>query len=182
MLFRSAPSSTTVGSSGASHSGGGYSNGGYSFGGSTPSIGSTTPQSPTDIGAQVTAKGTLASSINNIAGNRNQTVKVPTVDTPIASTSSSNMAIPTAAALSAAAATGIGAKAYMDHRANNKNEDEYEEGNENSGFASEEWNGTEEDIKLDYGTEDQNQYLDSDDDYSYSADSIIEKYEAVNNN
>lgn len=176
------PSSTTTGSSGTSHSGGGYSNGGYSFGGSTPSTGTTTPQTPADIGGQVTAKGTLASSINNIASGQNQTIKVPTIDTPISSGSSSNMAIPTAAALSAAAAAGIGTKAYMDYKTNNKNEDEYEEGNENSGFTSEEWNGTEEDIKLDYGTENQNQYLDSDDDYSYSADSIIEKYEAVNNN
>ena len=68
----------------------------------------------------------------------------------------------------------------MDHKENNNNNmEEFSEGEENSGFYSEEWNGTDDDIKIDYGTEEE-QTLD-DDDNMYSADSIIEKYEATNN-
>ena len=88
-----------------------------------------------------------------------------------------NYFIPTAAALSASAAAGIGAKAYMDHQKNNENEEF--EGEENNGYSSEQWNGSEDDIRIDYGTENNNS-LDDDDDYSYSADSIIERYEASN--
>ena len=90
------------------------------------------------------------------------------------------MAIPTAAAFSAAAAAGIGAKAFIDKKQREKeeNDETFSDGNENAGFSSENWEGSEDDIKVDYGTEEEETL---DDDNTYSADSIIEKYEAVSN-
>ena len=174
--------STYTGSSGTTHGGGGYSSSGYSFGGTSAKDGtSTTTTSSTKTGTSTSAasgKGTLASSISSVKNRRNETLKINSpIDTTASSSSKANYVIPTAAALSASAAAGIGAKAYMDHKKNNENEEF--EGDENNGYASEKWNGSEDDIRIDYGTENQNS-LDDDDDYSYSADSIIEKYEASN--
>ena len=126
--------------------------------------------------------GTLASSITATNKFKNQTIKIPTNSENV-NTSSSNTAIPLAAALSAAAAAGIGTKAFLDRKENNSVEDdeeEFSEGEENKGLFTENWEGDEEDIKIDYGMEEE-QTLDDEDDYSYSADAIIEKYEAVNN-
>ena len=74
----------------------------------------------------------------------NEYTKIPTSDTPIETKhKSGNSFIPIAAGLSAAAAAGIGAKAYMDRKNNNDNgEDD---------FTSEEWDGDESTIS-DYNT------------------------------
>ena len=74
----------------------------------------------------------------------NEYTKIPTSDTPIETKNKSgNSFIPIAAGLSAAAAAGIGAKAYMDRKNNNDNgEDD---------FTSEEWDGDESTIS-DYNT------------------------------
>ena len=123
--------------------------------------------------------GTLASSITSTNKFSNQTIKIPSSSESISS-GESNMAIPTAAAFSAAAAAGIGAKAFIDKKQREKeeNDETFSDGNENAGFSSENWEGSEDDIKVDYGTEEEETL---DDDNTYSADSIIEKYEAVSN-
>ena len=81
--------------------------------------------------------------------------------------------IPIAAGLSAAAAAGLGAKAYMDHKKNNSDEDIDE-------FESDEWSG-DESTDIDYGdTSPKEEYLD-DDDYVASEEPVTEKYGARNN-
>ena len=178
-------STTSYSSSGTTHSGGGYSSSGYSFGGSDVGSYSDTATSidPTDLITEDTSmsstSGTLASSITSTNKFSNQTIKIPTSSEAVTS-SSSNMAIPTAAAFSAAAAAGIGAKAFLDKKQREKEESDevFGEGSENSGIYSDNWEGSEDDIKVDYGAEEDETL---DDDNSYSADSIIEKYEAVSN-
>lgn len=175
-------STTSYSSSGTAHSGGGYSSSGYSFGGSDTTAAESATIDPSELASEdsTISSGTLASSVTSTNKFKNQTIKIPTTADPI-ETSSSNYAIPTAAALSAAAAAGIGAKAYIDRKDNNnEDEEDFSDGEENEGIYTENWEGNEDDIKIDYGTE-ENQTLDDEDDYSYSADSIIEKYEAVNN-
>ena len=178
-------STTSYSSSGTTHSGGGYSDSGYSFGGSEVGSYSDTATSidPTDLITEDTGMsssgGTLASSITSTNKFSNQTIKIPSSSESISS-GESNMAIPTAAAFSAAAAAGIGAKAFIDKKQREKeeNDETFSDGNENAGFSSENWEGSEDDIKVDYGTEEEKTL---DDDNTYSADSIIEKYEAVSN-
>lgn len=178
-------STTSYSSSGTTHSGGGYSESGYSFSGSDVGSYSDTATSidPTDLitgdTSMSSSSGTLASSITSTNKFSNQTIKIPTSSESI-SAGTSNMAIPTAAAFSAAAAAGIGAKAYVDKKEREKEEKDgaFEDGDENSGIYSDNWDGSEDDIKVDYGTEEDETL---DDDNSYSADSIIEKYEAVSN-
>lgn len=178
-------STTSYSSSGTTHSGGGYSDSGYSFGGSEVGSYSDTATSidPTDLITEDTGMsssgGTLASSITSTNKFSNQTIKIPSSSESISS-GGSNMAIPTAAAFSAAAAAGIGAKAFIDKKQREKeeNDEAFSDGNENAGFSSENWEGSEDDIKVDYGTEEEETL---DDDNNYSADSIIEKYEAVSN-
>ena len=178
-------STTSYSSSGTTHSGGGYSDSGYSFGGSEVGSYSDTATSidPTDLITEDTGMsssgGTLASSITSTNKFSNQTIKIPSSSESISS-GGSNMAIPTAAAFSAAAAAGIGAKAFIDKKQREKeeNDETFSDGNENAGFSSENWEGSEDDIKVDYGTEEEETL---DDDNTYSADSIIEKYEAVSN-
>lgn len=178
-------STTSYSSSGTTHSGGGYSSSGYSFGGSDVGSYSDTATSidPTDLITEDTSmsstSGILASSITSTNKFSNQTIKIPTSSEAVTS-SSSNMAIPTAAAFSAAAAAGIGAKAFLDKKQREKEESDevFGEGSENSEIYSDNWEGSEDDIKVDYGAE-EDEILD--DDNSYSADSIIEKYEAVSN-
>lgn len=178
-------STTSYSSSGTAHSGGGYSESGYSFSGSDVGSYSDTATSidPTDLitgdTSMSSSSGTLASSITSTNKFSNQTIKIPTSSESI-SAGTSNMAIPTAAAFSAAAAAGIGAKAYVDKKEREKEEKDgaFEYGDENSGIYSDNWDGSEDDIKVDYGTEEDETL---DDDNSYSADSIIEKYEAVSN-
>ena len=182
---------TISGGSSSYNDGGGYT---YSSGGS--SYGDYSSEEPIDVATIATETdeenimgdssvglGNLASSITNTQSYKNQTIKIPTT-TGTVDEGSTNVAIPTAAALSAAAAAGIGAKAYVDYKENHKeNEDEesYEDGEENNGFYTEEWNGSEDDMKIDYGNEEEATLDDDDEDYKYSANSIIEKYEEGNN-
>lgn len=173
-----------------------YNNGGYTYSGGGSSYGDYSAEDPIDVATVATETaeeniigdssvglGNLASSITNTQSYKNQTIKIPTT-TGTVEEASTNVAIPTAAALSAAAAAGIGAKAYMDYKENHKeNDDEeesFEDGEENNGLYTEEWNGSEDDMKIDYGNEEE-ATLDDDDDYKYSANSIIEKYEDGNN-
>lgn len=173
-----------------------YNNGGYTYSDGESSYGDYSTEDPIDVASVTTEAGdenimgdssvglgNLASSITNTQSYKNQTIKIP-ITTGTVEEASTNVAIPTAAALSAAAAAGIGAKAYMDYKENHKeNEDEeesYEDGEENNGLYTEEWNGSEDDMKIDYGNEEE-ATLDDDDDYKYSANSIIEKYEDGNN-
>jgi hypothetical protein len=82
--------------------------------------------------------------------------------------------IPIAAGLSAAAAAGIGAKAYMDRKKNNDFNDD-----EDDDFETEEWSGDDESVNVDYDDSSDTQ-LDNDDDYSYQAEPE-EKYGARSN-
>ena len=173
-----------------------YNNGGYTYSGGESSYGDYSTEDPIDVASVTTEAGdenimgdssvglgNLASSITNTQSYKNQTIKIPTT-TGTVDEGSTNVAIPTAAALSAAAAAGIGAKAYVDYKENHKEsedeEESYEDGEENNGFYTEEWNGSEDDMKIDYGNEEE-ATLDDDEDYKYSANSIIEKYEEGNN-
>lgn len=113
------------------------------------------------------------SSIEDVVKSNDYT-KIPSSTEPLTSSSSKSggsSVIPIAAGLSAAAAAGIGAKAYMDRKRNNADEDDFE---------SEEWTGDE---SMDIEYEDQSakeEYLDDSDDYGYQ-DAVTEKYGARNN-
>lgn len=150
----------------------------------TPAGATTTadPQPSTTSG-----EGKLHSAIASTeATKNNNTIKIPTVNTETTTSGSSgNSVLPTVAGLSAAGAAGIGTKVYMDHKATSNNDDtideELTEGDENQGFKSEEWNGTEEDMRTEYGTDEQND-LTEDDEYSYNTEPLIERYDARSNN
>ena len=194
-------STTSISSSGTNHSGGGYSNDGYSYNesstksndssvsitnnGDTAATQATstknTPDSSVIAGSDDSnySNGALTSAITNTRSYKNSTIKIPTPSDPIESTAKNNVVIPTTAAFSAAAAAGIGAKAYMEHikeKSNDSDEEAFDDGTENDGIYAEEWNGNDDDISLDYGND---QSEDLEDDYSYSADSIIQKYEST---
>ena len=103
--------------------------------------------------------------------------KIPTSSKPIMTTSSSGSSavIPIAAGLSAAAAAGIGAKAYMDRKKNNDNGEDDEE------FDTDEWTGDDAvDIQYDDSSDTNagENVLDADDDYSYQPAEETEKYDA----
>ena len=113
-----------------------------------------------------------ASSIDDII-NGSKYTKIPTSSTPISKTtsgSSGSAVIPVAAGLSAAAAAGLGAKAYMDRKNNNDNgEDD---------IYTDDWSD-EDSIEVEYDDQNnQEQYLD--DDYNYQ-EVETEKYGARNN-
>lgn len=132
----------------------------------------TTPTETTPIKEpKENMEGNIISSINSIPTYENQPLPVEKTEKVI--TKSPDIFIPTAAAFTAAAAAGIGTKGYMESR---KMEKEIEEGEENTGIYSEEWNGSDEDMNADYG-EEENKTLNNEDDYSYNANSIIEEYE-----
>lgn len=144
------------------HSGGGYTRtGGYT---ATSDNTISTPGTGEVIKNNVTKGKT---SVDDIIKGSKYT-KIPTNTTPIKTTSSSNglgSVIPIAAGLSAAAAAGIGAKAYLDHKKNNDND-------ENDEFGAEEWNGDEDNIEIDYDDSSDTQteqYLDDDDSYEYQS-------------
>ena len=164
---------TSGGGETTTHSGGGYSrSGGYS--GTNNYI--STPGTNDTIKNNVTKGKT---SVDDIIKGSKYT-KIPTNNTPINKSSGNGLeaVIPIAAGLSAAAAAGIGAKAYLDHKKNNDNDDDYDE----EEFGVEEWNGDENNIEIDYDdSSDTNteQYLDDDDDYDYQPESE-EKYGARN--
>ena len=87
--------------------------------------------------------------------------KIPTSTKPITTTSGGSSVIPIAAGLSAAAAAGIGAKAYMDHKRNSENEDDDDD------YDSDDW-GDEENIDISYDDDkEQEGFLSDEDDYGY---------------
>ena len=160
------------------HTGGGYTRtGGYSS--SNDNI-YTAPGGTNTITSAAT-KG--KASIDDIVKGSKYT-KIPTNTTPIKTNGSSGLGnvIPIAAGLSAAAAAGIGAKAYLDHKKNNDNDDsdndEFEVEDDN--FGAEEWTGDENTMEIDYDDSSdkvEEQYLDDDDEFGYQSEPE-EKYGA----
>ena len=111
-------------------------------------------------------------SIDDIIKKGSNYTKIPSSSTAIKSKSSSGSAIiPIAAGLTAAAAAGIGAKAYLDRKNNNDVGDDDVYGDE--------WDG-DENLEIDYGTSGEDQYLD-DDEYGYQATENNESYSARTN-
>ena len=111
-------------------------------------------------------------SIDDIIKKGSNYTKIPSSSTAIKSKSSSGSAIiPIAAGLTAAAAAGIGAKAYLDRKNNNDVGDDEVYGDE--------WDG-DENLEIDYGTSGEDQYLD-DDEYGYQATENTESYSARTN-
>ena len=109
-----------------------------------------------------------ATSIDEIVNGTKTYTKIPTSSTPLnkpTSTKKGNSFIPIAAGLSAAAAAGLGAKAYLDHKNNNDNGEEEED-------YEDDWTDAE-DIEID---EDQTSYHEQylNDDYN----NVEEKYDA----
>ena len=166
------PGATIPASTAPTHTGGGYTDtGGYV---------------PDDIPPEATEDGSIVApedvttedyeeatdSISSIIGSGSNFTKLPTSNNPIKGGSSSgNAVIPVIAGLSAAAAAGIGAKAYMDRKNNNDNGDD--------DFEADEWTG-EDNLDIDYndGIEEE-QYLDDDSDFGETE--TTEKYGARNN-
>ena len=158
---------TPSGGGSAYHTGGGYTE-------SDGFTGADTVDTPTEVDTEIEdILGDTTDSIDDIIKG-NKYTKIPTSSTPIthpSSGSTGSAVIPIAAGLSAAAAAGIGAKAYMDHKKNNENDDDDD--------FTEEWDGDENSIEVDYdNNENQENYLDEDDNYGYQE---TEKYDARNN-
>ena len=165
--------------------GGGYSGGGgdgytdYSGGGA--SAAATVPENTTEGVPEEEVPDDIVGIEDEIDEGLDTIVKgddvskIPVSNDPIVTKKSSGSSvIPIAAGLSAAAAAGLGAKAYMDHKKNNSDDSSEE-------FESEGWDG-DESTDFDYGTSsNQTEYLD-DDDYVASEDNTeTEKYGARNN-
>ena len=116
--------------------------------------------------------------VGNLKDSSNYT-KIPSQQTPIlANKKKKSSVIPIAAGLSVAAAAGLGAKAYIDHRKNSDtSEDEYEEDDE---FETEDWD---DDSSYETGYEvigDNTEQEELEEDYSYSDDES-ESYSARSN-
>ena len=117
----------------------------------------------------------IADDIEDNIVTSDEVTKIPVSNDPISTkeTKGGSSVIPIAAGLSAAAAAGLGAKAYMDHKKNNSDDDGEE-------FESEDWNGDEStDIEYE-DSKPKEEYLD-DDDYVASEEPVTEKYGARNN-
>ena len=175
------------------HTGGGYSSsGGYTGTGdynpdtSTATSNATpaTPGTHETVTPGNTSKLTdeeLASIKNVIDNSKTHTTTIPKSNTPINSNTKSggggSSVIPIAAGLTAAAAAGLGAKAYLDRKNNNDNGSSDE-------INTDEWTGDESvDIKYDDSSDNQEENtLDADDDYTYQSSDENEKYDAKANN
>ena len=174
------------------HTGGGYSSsGGYTGTGdynpdtSTATSNATpaTPGTHETVTPGNTSKLTdeeLASIKNVIDNSKTHTTTIPKSNTPINSNTKSggggSSVIPIAAGLTAAAAAGLGAKAYLDRKNNNDNGSSDE-------INTDEWTGDESvDIKYDDSSDNQEATLDADDDYTYQSSDENEKYDAKANN
>ena len=107
-------------------------------------------------------------TIQDVIENDNTVQKIPAIENPITpAKKTSNSVIPIAAGLSVAAAAGIGAKAYMDYKKNNatsEEEDEYED-DYNEDFSTEEWQGDEEPMNVDYSQKEPEEELEEDNYY-----------------
>lgn len=155
------------------HTGGGYTGGGNYT--ATDPVGVETPMEGVPEDGIENIEGLIDNSedsIDEIIKKGSNYTKIPSSSTAIKSKSSSGSAvIPIAAGLTAAAAAGIGAKAYLDRKNNNDvGEDE---------FYGDEWDG-DENLEIDYGDSQGEQYLD-DDDYGYQATENTESYSARSN-
>ena len=174
------------------HTGGGYSSsGGYTGTGdynpdtstATSNATQATPGTPETVTPGNTSKLTdeeLASIKNVIDNSKTHTTTIPKSNTPINSNTKSggggSSVIPIAAGLTAAAAAGLGAKAYLDRKNNNDNGSSDE-------INTDEWTGDESvDIKYDDSSDNQEATLDADDDYTYQSSDENEKYDAKANN
>ena len=164
---------TSTGDTTTYHTGGGYSGDGYYY-----SPGSSETTDTTDASSTLSPLDesliNSTSSIDEIIKGSKYT-KIPTTSKPITTKKSTggSSVIPIAAGLSAAAAAGLGAKAYMDNKRNNDVDDEDDE------FETEEWDGEDDNIDISYDENTEKEYLD-DDDYSYEEEPV-EKYDARNN-
>lgn len=141
--------------------GGGYdSNNGFTGEDNKP----TEPSQPDDIG-------------NSIGGTTGKPVTIPSSSKPISTTTTTKgrkSIIPIIAGLGAATIAGIGTKAYLDKKDEEKSDDDIE---------TEEWSGDEE-LDLEYTPEDltsERDYLSPTDAQAYDND-LDESYEAVENN
>ncbi len=161
-----------TGSSGSEnyHTGGGYSsNSGYTS--SIETLDDTVIDTANSTDSPIDVLGDAPTSIDEII--KNNYTKIPTSEEPILSSKSKGKStlIPVIAGLSAAAAAGIGAKAYLDRKENNENE-------KSDGIETEDWSG-EDTLDLEY---DDNKipvaFLDDDDDDEESTNP--EKYGAKN--
>ena len=102
---------------------------------------------------------------------RGRTTKIPTSSVPIQPTvkSTGNGVIPIAAGLSAAAAAGIGAKAYIDHKNNSSYDD----------IDTEEWSEDDSLLEIDENNENESEELSEEDEYTHQEET--EKYGARSN-
>ena len=162
------------------HTGGSYTgDNGY-----TPSTAETSDSSIVDIGTQAETETSSDSTLEEVMGETttsvdnivkgNKYTKIPTSSAPLKSAtsekSSGSTIIPIAAGLSAAAAAGIGAKAYIDRKNNNYNGDDDDE------LETDEWDeGASVNINYDDATEEEDSYLASSDAYENNQE---EKYGA----
>ena len=94
--------------------------------------------------------------------------KVSKINKPIDSNSTqvkNDYIIPTAAALSASAAAGIGTKAYIDYSNNNwRKEDDDDDEEKKDEINTEEWDGSEDDMNVEYGIKDSTEIIEELDD------------------
>ena len=167
------PTTTTTGG-GTFHTGGGYTGtGGYTENNTILPTDSTT-DTTTGLENVKDKLNDSTTSIEDVIKGSKYT-KIPSTPSPVTtqkSSGGSSAVIPIAAGLSAAAAAGIGAKAYMDRKKNNDNGEDEEE------FDTDEWSGDDSvDIQYDDSSDNEN-YLDADDDYSYQSQESSEKYDA----
>ena len=135
------------GASGEYHSGGGYD-------GSELLTDSLVLENADDLELLDELEESATSLDDIISGGTYQ--KIPTSSIPVSTKKNGSSVIPIAAGLSAAAAAGIGAKAYMDYKKNNDTDDEeydeeFTDEYQEDGFGVEEWNANEEEsISSDY--------------------------------
>lgn len=125
--------------------------------------------------APTEAPSEITTDLDDIVLKGKKVIKTPTstkISTPTTTTSKGNSVIPIAAGISAAAAAGLGAKAYLDRKKNNEN-------GEDDDFGTEEWSEGD-NINLEYEEpKDDEQYLD--DDYAYETTEPVERYGAKTN-
>lgn len=157
---------------GSGSGGGGTHNTGGGYSGSQGYVSQTEPT--TETGVDSTIEDILddsETSVDDVIKGNNYT-KIPTSSEPIKSKSSGgSMVIPIAAGLSAAAAAGIGAKAYLDKKNNNDN-------GELDDIQTEDWEN-EETVDIEYAEDiEKEQYLDEEDEFGYQESEPAEKYGA----
>ena len=162
---------------------GGNSNGGGSNGGGTPINGNShggdySPYGGYSGSSSETSSTATSTEVPKEAADvikEGNSYTLPTSSKPVQpttpTTSKGNSAIPVLAGLAAAAAAGIGAKAYIDRKKNRNNDESSEE------FKAEDWSGNNE-INIEYQEPKTNEAETLDDDYDFEEP---EKYGARSN-